>query len=144
MLSSDSQKLELLKQTYPKVKAHSHEIGEKTYAYMFAENSEIRKLFKNTTPEQSQRLVDTIMLYCGEVDNFNLIYAKLDKIAHIHIQYGIKNEYYPFMKKAFIQALRDTLKADATEELVHVWAYWFDRLSIELIHIEDLIREYQN
>ena len=142
MLSADLRYIELLKRTYPIIKAHSHDIGVETYKNMFAENLEIKLLFQNTPPEQAQRLIDTIIFYCEVVDNFTLIYDKLDKIAHIHIQHGVKKEYYPVMKKAFVKALCDTLKVDETSELVHAWSFGIDRLSYELIHIEDLIRKY--
>ena len=143
MLSADMNKLYLLKLTYPKIKKLSYEIGEKTYKYMFADNPEIKKLFKNTPPEQAQRLIDTIIFYCERIDNLKLIYDKLDKIAHIHIEYGVKNEYYPYMKKAFIKALCETLQFEETDELISAWKYGFERLSYELIHIEDLIRKHK-
>lgn len=142
MLSADLKYIELLKRTYPIIETHSREIGEKTYKNMFKENSEIKQLFNNTPPEQSQRLIDTIIFYCEEVDNFNIIYDGLDKIAHIHIQHGVKNEYYPVMKKAFVKALCDTLQMDESNELVRAWSFGIDRLSDELIHVEDLIRKY--
>lgn len=142
MLSGDMRYLELLSRTYSTIKEHSHEIGERTYKNMFADNSEIKHLFKNTPPEQAQRLIDTIIFFCEEVDNFTLIYEKLDKIAHIHIQHGVKNEYYPVMKKAFVKALCDTLGIDRSNKLVDAWSYGFDRLEEELIHIENLIRKY--
>lgn len=144
MLSGDMRYFELLKRTYSKIKAHSHEIGIKTYENMFAESSEIKALFKNTPPEQAQRLIDTVMLYCDEADNFELIYGNLDNIAHIHINHSVKNEYYPIMKQAFTKALCETLDVSDTSELAQAWEYGFSRLSDELIHIEDLIRKHSN
>ena len=144
MLSANLRYLELLKRTYPKIKEYSHEIGEKTYKNMFAESPEIKQLFKDTPPEQAQRLIDTIIFYCERVDNFKLIYDRLDKIAHVHIKYGVKNEYYPVMKKAFVNAVCDTLQVDDSDEIVKAWIYGFNCLTYELIHIEDLIRKHSN
>ena len=142
MLSGELRYLEALKRTYPAIKQHSHEIGEKTYNNMFADNVEIKQLFKNTPPSQSERLIDTIILYATEIDNFKLIYGKLDDIAHVHVQHHVKNEFYPIMKKAFTNALCDTLNLDKTNDLVKAWSYGITMLSQELIHIEDLIRKY--
>ena len=142
MLSADMRYLELLKRTYPKIKEHSYEIGEKTYVYMFEESSDIKKIFKNTPPEQAQRLIDTIIFFCQSIDNFNVIYDRLDKIAHVHVKYKVKNNYYPIMKKALTKALCETLNVVESDELVRTWIYGFDCLSLELIHIEDLIRKY--
>ena len=133
---------ELLKRTYPSIKAHRYEIGNRTYEYMFAASAEIKKLFNNTPPTQAQRLIDTVMLYCEEADNFKLLYNKLDDIAHIHIQHHVKNQYYPIMQEAFIKALCETLEIKESSELAKAWSYGFERLSQELIHIEDLIRKY--
>ena len=144
MLSGDMRYFELLKRTYPSIKAHSHEIGNRTYLNMFAANKEIKKLFKNTPPTQAQRLIDTVMLYCEIGDNFELLYGKLDDIAHVHINHHIKDEYYPIMQKAFLKALCDTLEIDESSELAQAWMFGFNRLSDELIHIENLIRKYSD
>ena len=73
MLSGGLRYFELLKHTYPSIKAHSHEIGNRTYMNMFSANAEIKALFNNTPPEQAGRLIDTVMLYCEEADNFELL-----------------------------------------------------------------------
>lgn len=144
MLSGNIKALELLKRSYPLIKKYRIEIGDKTYSNMFDEHPYLAKLFKNNLPGQSQRLVDAILFYCQESDNYERFYAHLDNIAHVHIKVGIKNEYYPYMKSAFISALREVLKEKATDELVSAWQYGFDSLSNELIHIEKLIRKYSN
>ena len=144
MLSGDLRYFELLKRTYPSIKAHSQEIGRRTYMNMFEANPEIKELFKNTPPTQSQRLIDTVMLYCEIGDNFELLYGQLDNIAHVHINHHVKNEYYPVMKKAFLKALCDTLEIEESSELAQAWNYGFSRLSDELIHIENLIRKYSD
>ena len=144
MLSGDLRYFELLKRTYPSIKAHSHEIGNRTYLNMFAANKEIKTLFKNTPPTQAQRLIDTVMLYCEIGENFELLYGKLDNIAHVHINHHVKDEYYPIMQKAFLKALCDTLEVDESSELAQAWMFGFNRLSDELIHIENLIRKYSD
>lgn len=84
------------------------------------------------------------MFYCTEVDNFNIFYNRLNKIAHVHSKVGVINEHYPHMKNAFLDALRSTLKKDATDDLLRAWSYGFDKLSYNLIHIENLISEYES
>ena len=142
MLSGNIKVFELLSRTYPLIKEHKLEIGDRTYANMFKEHPELKELFENTSPGQSQRLVDAILFYSQEVENYELFYDRLDEIAHAHISAGIKNEYYAYMKDAFIKALKEVFKDDATDELIRAWKYGFDSLSNELIHAENLIRKY--
>ena len=144
MLSSNIKVFELLKRSYPLIKKHSLEIGDITYSNMFDHHPELKELFKNTPTGQSQRLVDAILFYCQEIENYELFYNRLDEIAHVHIKAGIKNEYYPYMKEAFIGAIHDVLRDKATQELIRAWKYGFDSLSNELIHAENLIRKYSN
>ena len=144
MLSGNIKVFELLKRSYPLIKKHSLELGDRTYSHMFSQHPEIRTLFENTPPGQSQRLVDAILFYCQEVENYELFYDRLDKIAHVHIKAGIKNEYYPYMKEAFIKAIQDVFKDEATHELIRAWKYGFESLSNELMHAENLIRKYSN
>lgn len=87
--------------------------------------------------------MDAILFYCEEPENYSIFYDKLDHIAQIHIVVGIKNEYYAYMKHAFISALKKVLKSEADAKFIHAWEYGFDSLSNELIHIENLIRKYK-
>ncbi len=142
MLSGSIKIMELLNRTYPIIQQHRIELGDKTYFNMFRDHPDIKQLFKDTSPGQSQRLVDAILFYCQEIENYELFYDRLDQIAYVHIKVGIKNEYYAYMKEAFISALREVLKDDASEELVRAWSYGFDSLSNELIHVENLLRKH--
>ncbi len=144
MLSANIKIFELLKRSYPKIKQHKLELGDRTYANMFKDHPEIEKLFANTPPGQSQRLIDAILFYCQEVENYELFYDRLDKIAHVHIKAGIKNEFYPYMRDAFVKAIHEVFKDEATDELVRAWKYGFDSLSNELMHAENLIRKYSS
>lgn len=103
MLSGDSRHFKLFERIYPSIKANSHKIGNGTHMNMFAANAEIKTLFNNA-PEQARRLIDTVMLYCEEADNFELLYGKLDNIAHIHITHCVNNGYYLAIRKAFTKA----------------------------------------
>ena len=142
MLSGNIKIMELLNRSYPLIKQHRLELGDKTYANLFQAHPEIKELFKDTSPGQSQRLMDTILFYSQEVENYELFYDRLDQIAYVHIKVGIKNEYYSYMKDAFISALKEVLQEEATEELVRAWTYGFDSLSNELIHVENLLRKH--
>ena len=142
MLSGNIKIMELLSRSYPLIKQHRVELGDKTYLNMFRDHPEIKVLFKDTSPGQSQRLMDAILFYSQEVENYELFYDRLDQIAYVHTKVGIKNEYYGYMKDAFISALREVLKNEATDEMVRAWSYGFDSLSNELIHVENLLRKH--
>ena len=142
MLSGNIKIIELLSRSYPLIKQYRLELGDKTYFNMFHDHPETKRLFKDTSPGQSQRLIDAILFYCQEVENYELFYERLDQIAYVHLKAGIKNEYYSFMKEAFISALREVLQDAATEEMIRAWSYGFDSLSNELIHIENLLRKH--
>ena len=144
MLSGNIIFLEALKRSYSLLKKHDAEIGKETYENMFLDHPELKEMFRNTSSVQGKKLIDAILFYCIEADNYELFYEKLDAIAHVHIHVGIKNEYYPYMKNAFINAIQSILKEDATDEIINAWQYGFDSLSNELIHIENLIRKHIN
>ena len=144
MLSANVVYLEILKRSYSLFKEHDVEIGKQTYENMFKSHPELKKMFSNTSTIQGKKLIDAILFYCVEADNYELFYERLDQIAHVHIKVGIKNEYYPLMKDAFIKAIKSVLKDQATDQVVHAWSYGFDSLSNELIHVENLVRKHMN
>ncbi|MDW3094818.1 MAG: globin domain-containing protein [Gammaproteobacteria bacterium] len=144
MLSANIIHLEALKRSYSLLKENDEKIGKATYENMFKRHPELKKMFRNTSTIQGKKLIDAILFYCIEADNFELFYERLDAIAHVHIHIGIKNEYYPYMKDAFINAIRSVLKTEATDEIINAWSYGFNSLSNELIHIENLIRKHMN
>ncbi len=143
MLSANIIHLEALKKSYPLLKENDVAIGKSTYENMFKSHPELKTMFKNTSTIQGKKLIDAILFYCEEADNYELFYEKLDAIAHIHTGVGVKNEYYSYMKDAFIDGIRNVLKNKATDQLVSAWSYGFDSLSNELIHIENLVRKHQ-
>jgi len=143
MLSTNVIHLEAMKRSYPLLKQNDIAIGEATYENMFRHHPELKAMFKNTSTEQGKKLIDAILFHCEEADNYELFYKRLDNIAHIHINVGIKNEYYPYMRDAFISAIKCVLKDQATEEFINAWRYGFNSLSNELIHVENLVRKHQ-
>tara|TARA_R110002049_G_scaffold13509_3_gene58875 strand:+ start:225238 stop:225672 length:435 start_codon:yes stop_codon:yes gene_type:complete len=143
MLSANIIHLEALKRSYALIKKHGDEIGKQTYENMFEKHPELKSKFRNTSSVQGKKLIDAILFYCIEADNYELFYHKLDTIAHVHIQADIKNEYYPYMKEAFINAIQSVLGNAATKELINAWRYGFDSLSNELIHAENLVRKHK-
>jgi len=142
MLSANIFQLEVLKRSYSLLKEHDLEIGKQTYENIFESHPELKAMFKNTSEVQGKKLIDAILFYCVEADNYELFYERLDMIAQVHIKVGIKNEFYPLMKDAFISSIKSVLKDKASNEIVHAWRYGFDSLSNELIHVENLIRKH--
>lgn len=143
MLSANIVYLETLKRSYPLLKKNDVAIGAATYEHLFKSHPELKAMFKNTSVVQGKVLIDAILFYCEEADNYALFFEKLDAIAHVHIHIGIKNEYYIYMGDAFIEAICDVLQAEATDELINAWRYGFHSLSNELIHVENLVRKHQ-
>lgn len=141
MLSGNIKKLELLYRSYPKIHHVAATIGKKTYEIMFKEHPETKELFAKTTPGQAQRLIDAVLFYCEETENFEMFFDRLDVIAHAHINAGVKPKFYPYMEEAFIQALRSILKNEISESEIGAWRYGFKSLAAELIHIENLARK---
>ena len=142
MLSANVIHLEILKRTYALLKENDVAIGKSTYETMFQSHPELKEMFRNTTEVQGRKLIDAILFYCIEADNYEAFFDRLDSIAHVHIHAGIKNEFYPYMKEAFLTSIKSVLKDKTTDELIYAWSYGFDSLSNELIHVENLIRKH--
>ena len=57
----------------------------------------------------------------------------MKSLGELHVNYGVKEEFFPIMGTALIAALKDTLGGDWNQDIEAAWGDVFERLSSAMI-----------
>jgi nitric oxide dioxygenase len=129
----------IVKSTTPLFKEKGEEITSRMYMLLFAEHPEVKELFAQAPTGQPRILATAIMSYCNNLDNLAILEGELDQIARRHVFSHVQAEHYPFVGKALIQAIKDTLGDVATDEVIEAWQAVYLSLASILIQRESEI-----
>jgi len=126
----------IVKSTTPLFKEKGEEITSRMYALLFAEHPEVKELFARAPTGQPRILATAIMSYCNNLDNLATMDKELDQIARRHVFSRVQAEHYPFVGKALVQAIKETLGEVATDEVIEAWQEVYVSLAGILIQRE--------
>lgn len=129
----------IVKSTTPLFKEKGEEITTRMYALLFAEHPEVKELFTQAPSGQPRILASAIMSYCNNLNNLIAVDEELDQIARRHVFSRVQAEHYPFVGKALIQAIKETLGDVATDEVIEAWQEVYASLASILIQRESEI-----
>jgi nitric oxide dioxygenase len=57
----------------------------------------------------------------------------MKQLGAMHVEYGVKPEFFPIMGEALFYALSQTLKDDWNDDLKEAWCMLYDSLSSQMI-----------
>ena len=118
---------EIIKSTAPLLKDKGEQITTVMYEYLFTKHPEAKELFKNASDDQYIKLANMVYSYAANIDNLDSLQKGIEKVAHIHVDAKILPEHYPWVGEALLEAIKDVLGDNATDEIIDAWsqAYHF-------------------
>lgn len=120
----------IVKATVPALAEHGTAITTNMYKRLF-KDEHIKALFNHSNQgeggAQVHALAAAILGYARNIDNLGVVAPVVERIAHKHVGFHILPEHYPFVARALLDAIKDTLGDAATEDVLTAWAeaYWF-------------------
>jgi len=119
----------IVKSTALAIQQHGLAITTRMYERLFVD-PDIKALFDQaaqTSGEQPRRLAAAILAFAQNVDKLEARAPAIAKIAHRHVETGIRPEHYPAVANALLPAIRDVLGDAASDKVLTAWgeAYWF-------------------
>lgn len=120
--------MELIKATAPVLREHGLAITTRMYERLF-EDPEMKAIFPvagQESGEQPKRLAMAILAYAENIDHLERLGGPVDRMAHRHVECGVKAEHYPVVATALLAAIKDILGDAATHAIIAAWgkAYW--------------------
>jgi hemoglobin-like flavoprotein len=111
----------------------SESVAADFYARIFAAHPQLRGMFPEDMTVQRQKLMLTLTAIVSDLDNLDRLVPMVTELARRHVGYGVKDEYYPPVGAALIEALRHALGARFTLEVEAAWRAAYDLLAGAMI-----------
>ncbi|MCH9813672.1 MAG: hypothetical protein K0U47_06975 [Epsilonproteobacteria bacterium] len=132
----NAQTIQIIKATAPIIKSKGEEITSIMYPILFERYPKANALFKDAPENQREKLANAIYAYAANIDKLENLKKGIDTMALAHVKTNIKPEHYPWVKESLLEAIKQVLKEDATEEIIDAWDQAYDFLATVLIDRE--------
>ncbi|BCU82749.1 flavohemoprotein [Polycladomyces abyssicola] len=135
----ETHSIEIVKSTAPVLQKNSEAIGKRFYQLLFESHPELYNIFNQTNQKRGvqQRALAHSVYICGEhMDHLDAIKPIILRICHKHRAIGIVPEHYPIVGKHLIQAVKDVLGNQVTEEIIQAWEKAYQYIADIFIEIE--------
>ena len=118
----------LIRSSLLQVHPIADEIAGSFYARLFEIGPHLRKLFTGNMKRQGTMLMTSLELAVSSLDEPESVLPSVKALGERHMSYGVKAEYYPLAKEAYLWALERHLKDEFTPTLKSAWSEAFDTL----------------
>ncbi|MDY6803676.1 MAG: globin family protein [Cyanobacteriota bacterium] len=117
-----SLQVELLEQSFGRVKPSAAEFASSFYDNLFTAYPEAKPLFANTDmKKQQQMLVAALVLVVDNLRDPHKLQETLKGLGARHVKYGTLPEHYPLVGNALLTTFEQYLKTDWTAEVKQAW-----------------------
>jgi hemoglobin-like flavoprotein len=127
----------LIRSSLLQVHPIADEIAESFYARLFEIGPHLRKLFTGNMKRQGTMLMTSLELAVSSLDEPESVLPSVKALGERHMSYGVKAEYYPLAKEAYLWALERHLKDEFTPTLKSAWSEAFDTLIETMSRVAD-------
>ena len=132
----DADKLKLIRLSLLKIMSNKVAVGRIFYDRLFVIAPETRTLFKDDIDGQSRKLIDTLSMAIGSVENPAALTAMLQTLAGRHQRYGVKKEHYAKVGEALVYTLETAFGKELTPQLRAAWIELYDAVSSTMMATE--------
>ncbi|TAG94897.1 MAG: globin [Oscillatoriales cyanobacterium] len=114
--------VELLEQSFDKVKPRANEFAASFYENLFKAHPEVKPLFANTDMgNQEKKLLNSLVLVVENIRSPEALGPVLNALGGRHIVYGVIPKYYGPVGEALLSAFEQSLQQDWTPEVKLAW-----------------------
>jgi nitric oxide dioxygenase len=114
--------VQLLRETFDALRPQGDAIVASFYSILFTRHPEIGKMFAKTNMEEQRKkffaTLDELIHHLEEPDK---TMADLLVLGNHHLDYGVKNEQYPLVCDALVEAMKQHAGALWTAEVEKAW-----------------------
>ncbi|WP_188207842.1 NO-inducible flavohemoprotein [Alkalibacillus aidingensis] len=137
MLTSNQQ--EIIKSTAPVLREYGTDITTRFYNLLFTNNPELLNIFNQANQKQGKQqraLANSIIAAAENIEQLEQIMPVVEQIAHKHRSIGILPEHYPLVGENLLQAIKDVLGDNATDEILNAWEAAYSIIADIFIQVE--------
>ncbi|MEG5001073.1 globin domain-containing protein [Microcoleus sp. B4-D4] len=114
--------VELLEQSFEKIKPRADEFAATFYEELFTAHPELKPLFATTDmKKQKKKLIKALVLVVENLRSPEALEPVLNALGGRHIGYGVIPKYYSPVGEALLSAFEQSLQQDWTPEVKLAW-----------------------
>jgi hemoglobin-like flavoprotein/uncharacterized protein YjbI with pentapeptide repeats len=114
--------VELLEQSFEKIKPRADEFAASFYENLFIAHPEFKPLFANIAiKKQEKKLINALVLVVENLRSPEALGSVLNALGGRHIGYGVIPKYYGPVGDALLMAFEQSLQQDWTPEVKQAW-----------------------
>jgi len=113
---------ELVQASFAKVAPIAPQAAELFYGRLFELDPALKPLFKGDMTEQGQKLMSTLGVAVGSLDNLDALIPVLQNLGRGHVAYGVQDSHYDTVGAALLWTLEQGLGDDFTPDVKDAWA----------------------
>ena len=123
----------VVKESFAQVVPIKETAAEIFYNRLFELDPSLRRLFHTDMEEQGQKLMSTLAVAVGGLDNLDAILPVVRDLGSRHGGYGVEPSHYETVGSALIWTLEQGLGDDFTEQTKEAWVAAYGLLSSVMI-----------
>jgi hemoglobin-like flavoprotein len=127
------EQVELIRQSLIQVHPIADQIARSFYAHLFEVTPHLQKLFPGDMNRQGAMLMTSLELAVSNLDDAANVLPAIQALGERHVSYGVRAEYYPLAKEAYLWALERHLGESLTPAMKEAWKRAFDALTQAMI-----------
>ena len=117
-----SLQVELLEQSFERIKPHADLFVNSFYENLFKANPEAKPLFVNTDmAEQKEKLLNSLILVVDNLRTPDVLKNSLGGLGARHVKYGALPEHYPLVGHALLTTFEQYLGDKWTPAVKQAW-----------------------
>lgn len=115
--------IEVLEQSFSRVKPHASEFAAKFYQNLFTDYPQVRSLFANTDMQtQENKLMQSLLLVLLNLRYPDAWTGVLKDLGERHVRYDTMQEHYPIVGATLLKTLEFYLGTSWTPEVKQAWS----------------------
>ncbi len=121
--------IQLVQGSFQSVKPIMEQAAALFYGRLFEIAPEVKPLFSGNMDEQGRKLMKTLAVAVGGLNDLNSLVPVVQKLGQGHVAYGVKPEHYPKVGEALIWTLGQGLGDAFTPDVEAAWKHTYQILS---------------
>jgi hemoglobin-like flavoprotein len=114
--------VELLENSFAKVKGNGSALTQDFYTILFADYPEVQPLFASTHMEkQGKQLFQSLDFTVNNLRQPDVLGSALKGLGTRHVQYGVLPQHYPMVGSSLLKAFAASLGTDWTPDIQQAW-----------------------
>jgi len=117
-----SEQKQLVQDSFAKVAPIAPQAAELFYGRLFELDPALKPLFKGDMSEQGKKLMSTLGVAVGSLDNLDALIPVLQNLGRGHVAYGVQDAHYDTVGAALLWTLEQGLGDGFTPDVKAAWS----------------------